>query len=169
MIFDTHHIFQTKRSRSRTYYHKCLVSFLLFSHWIRYWEMHGMWSKSFRLHLSSRILEFQNYWMICGEIHFAFDRFTSDFPTLVPLDIVLLDNFASLLKVDEGVGRATLGKKLWVTWVGGWNMISRGRVKCDFLESETQISSGLIFVTIQVRGEKFRYVKKFQISLCEEI
>jgi len=58
--------------------------------------------------------------MTCGEIHFVFDRFSSDFPTLLPLplDTVPLDNFASLLDdddEDEGVGRATLGKKLCVT------------------------------------------------------
>ena len=55
------------------------------------------------------------------QIHFVFDRFPSDFPSdfpallPVPLDTVPLDNFASLLD-DEGVGRATLGRKLCVTW-----------------------------------------------------
>ena len=51
------------------------------------------------------------------QIHFVFDRFPSDFPALlpVPLDTVPLDNFASLLD-DEAVGRATLGRKLCVTW-----------------------------------------------------
>ena len=45
----------------------------------------------------------------------AFDRFPSDFVTLVtPFDSEL-DNFKASL--DKGVGRATLGKKLWVTWL----------------------------------------------------
>ena len=48
----------------------------------------------------------------------AFDRFPSDFATLVvpPFDSEL-DNFKASL--DKGVGRATLGKKLWVTWWDG--------------------------------------------------
>ena len=82
----------------------------------------------------------------------AFDRFPSDFATLVvpPFDSEL-DNFKASL--DEVAGRATLGKKLWVTWLEAKIVFSQIRFGITYLRFDLVGDKTYLF---QIKSEPER-------------